>query len=124
MSEIATKCLMEIMWVSRYCRVNILSACNALTKNVTRWTSLDHKKLTRLVSYPLHTKDYRKVGFIGDPLDELRLGLFTDANVAGDHSGHDVNVRGFPGIVWAQDFLPIGIDAKRAALSKPKHNRS
>ena len=86
MSDIATKRLMEIMWVARYCRDDVLRACNALTNNITRWTNLADKKRTRLVSYLGHTKDYRKVGFIGDPMDELRLGLFPDANFAGDHS--------------------------------------
>ena len=74
------------MWAMRYCRDDVLRAVDALTTIATGWTPRDDDELTRLVSYLHHKKDYRKVGFICDLLDELRLGVSTDANFAGEAS--------------------------------------
>lgn len=60
------------MWVARYCRDDVLRAVKALTMKLKKWTPLEDKKVTRLMSYLLHCKGYRKVGFIGDPMHMLR----------------------------------------------------
>ena len=81
LSGVAIKRLMKVMWVARYCRDDVLRAVSSLATRVTKWTPLDDKKLTRMISYLHHATHFIKIGFISDPLSEVRLVLFLDATL-------------------------------------------
>jgi hypothetical protein len=51
---------------------------------ITRWGETSDRKLFRIIKYINGTVEWRHIGFIGDGLDELELGLFSDADFAGD----------------------------------------
>ena len=103
----------QVNKIARYCREDVLRAVDALTTRVTKWTPRDDEGLARLVSYLYHSKDYRKDGFIGDPLDELRSGLFTDTNFAGNR----LDITSTSVVVLAlygpSSFYPLGSLSKR-----------
>ena len=51
---------------------------------IIRWGTLCDRKLLRIVKYINGTADWRQIGFVGDRPEELELGLFSDADFAGD----------------------------------------
>ena len=61
LSGIAIKHLMEVMWVARYCREDVLRVVNVLATRVTKVTPLDDKKLTRLISRLHHATGFIKI---------------------------------------------------------------
>ena len=87
LGHIAMKVLMKIMYLARFGRYELLRAIQALATKVTKWDTLCDKKLYRIIQYLVHAREWRMIGFIGDPADELQLGLFTDADFAGDDDG-------------------------------------
>ena len=50
LSHIATKCLMEIMYIARFTRQDLLRACGALTTMITRWDERCDRKLFRIIT--------------------------------------------------------------------------
>ena len=67
LSGIAAKCIMKIMYCSRYARADTLRAVSALSQVITKWTRLSDKKLHRVISYLHSSRKKRQPGFIGDP---------------------------------------------------------
>ena len=78
-----------------------------MATKVSRWTPLEDKKLHRLMSYMHHSRDFRQIGFIGDKLSDLRLGLFTDADFAGDKATMKSTSGVFMAIYGPNSFYPI-----------------
>ena len=86
LSTIACKYLMKIMYIARFARPDLLRAVGALSTMITKWDELCDRKLYRIIKYMNGTAAWRQIGFIGDGPDELELGLFSDADFAGDHA--------------------------------------
>ncbi len=84
LSSIACKVLMQIMYLARFGRPDLLRAVSALATRVTSWTTLCDKKLLRIIQYMKFSKDWKQIGFVGDSITELELGLYTDADFASD----------------------------------------
>ena len=84
LSQIAIKCLMKIMYIARFARPDLLRAVGALTTMITKWDDVCDRKLCRITEYMNGSAAWRQIGFIGDTPDELELGLFSDADFAGD----------------------------------------
>ena len=84
LSKIATKVLTKIMYIARLARPDLLRAVGALTIMITKWTPLCDRKLFRIIKYRNGSVAWRQIGFIGDKADSLELGLFSDADFAGD----------------------------------------
>ena len=75
---------MKIMYLARFGRFDLLRAVGSLATMVTKWTRACDAKLLRLIKYFHHSKTQRMIGFLGDRLDQLQLGLYTDADFVGD----------------------------------------
>ena len=56
---------------------------NRLARNVHRWSDSDDRGLHYLMFYVHHTKHWRMVGWVGDPMDDVHLALYADADFAG-----------------------------------------
>ncbi len=51
---------------------------------ITKWDERCDRKLYRIIKYMNGSAAWRQIGFIGDGPEELELGLFSDADFAGD----------------------------------------
>ena len=78
---------MEIVYFARLAWQDLLIAVGASTLVITRWYEACDRKLFRIVRYISGAVSWRQIGFIGDSPSNLQLGLFSDADVAGDRAG-------------------------------------
>ena len=78
----ASKILMKLLWLARLSRPDLMKGISDLTRRVTCWSRADDKRLYRLVCYLWSTRTHKLFGRIADPVENLRLVLYTDA----DHS--------------------------------------
>ncbi len=64
------------------------------------------------------TAAWRQIGFIGDGPDELELGLFSDADFAGDHTQQRSTSGVFLALYGPHSFFPLtGQSKKQTAVS-------
>ena len=96
----AASVLMKLLYGARIARFDLLRQVNRLARNAHRWTDSDDRGLRRLMCYVHHTKHWRTVGWVGDPMDDVRLALYADADFAGcvdslrSTSGGHLNIQG------------------------------
>ena len=57
---------------------------NKLARAVTKWTKSCDKRLARLISYIHHASEYRQQCYVGNTAQQCSLGMFQDADFAGD----------------------------------------
>ena len=79
----AASVLMKLLYAARIARFDLLRAINSLARNVTKWSKADDKRLRHLMCYVNSTKTNVMVGWVGDKLEDLVVGLFADADYAG-----------------------------------------
>ena len=79
----AASVLMKLLYGARIARFDLLRQVNRLARNVHRWTDSDDRGLHHLMCYVHHTKHWRMVGWVGDPIDDVHLALYADADFAG-----------------------------------------
>ena len=106
LSKIACKALMKIMYIARFARPDLLRAVGALSTMITKWDDLCDRKLFRIVKYINGSVGWRQIGFIGDGPDELELGLFSDADFAGDRDTMRSTSGVFLALYGPPQFLP------------------
>ena len=70
--------------MSRHNRPETLWTVNHLSRNVTKWSQADDKRLHRLIAFIHHNPECIQFGFVGDNLCDCYLTLFCDAGFAGD----------------------------------------
>ena len=96
----AASVLMKLLYGARIARFDLLRQVNRLARNVHRWTDSDDRGLHHLMCYVHHTKHWRMVGWVGDPMDDVHLALYADADFAGcidslrSTSGGHLNIQG------------------------------
>ena len=96
----AASVLMKLLYGARIARFDLLRQVNRLARNVHRWTDSDDRGLHHLMCYVHHTKHWRMVGWVGDPIDDVHLALYADADFAGcidslrSTSGGHLNIQG------------------------------
>ena len=74
-----------VLFLSRVCRPDISTATQKICQVVSRWSTLDDKQLTRLMSYLHHHADWRLRGVLGPgDLHDLELRHWPDADWNGD----------------------------------------
>ncbi len=86
LSPVAARIVLEILYLSRHNRPDTLWTVNALSRNVTKWTKGDDKRLHRLISYIHYHPICIQFCYVGDHLRDCYLALFCDAGFAGDLS--------------------------------------
>ena len=78
----ASKVLMKLLWLARLARPDLMKGICDLTRRVTCWSRVDDERLYRLVCYLWSTRTHQIFGQIPDPVENLRLILYTDADHA------------------------------------------
>lgn len=86
LSCIASNVLMKILYAARACRFDLLFTVTRLARDTTRWTTACDRRMHHLLSYIHNTQHRTLVSTIGDPVGQLQLALFSDADFAGDQS--------------------------------------
>ena len=87
---------MKIMYIARFARQDLLRAVGVLTTMITRWDETCDRQMFRIIRYINGTVSWRQVGFIGDSPNNIQLGLFSDADLAGDRVGNEEHQWGVP----------------------------
>ena len=80
---------------------------------ITKWTPLCDRKLFRIIKYMNGSVCWRQIGFIGDTADELELGLFSDADFAGDKATLRSTSGVFLALYGAHSFFPLSAQSKK-----------
>ena len=89
-----------------------------LARKVSRWCKECDRRLHRLVSYMNCTKDWVQHSYVGDNFSDIRLGLFTDADFAGDKSDSKSTSGVFIAAVGPHTYAPIvSISKKQGCVS-------
>ena len=83
LSTIALKVLMKILYAARMVRYDLLRPVTYLASRITKWSKICDRRLLRLVSYINSSKDHVLRGWVGDDLNNLKLGIWSDADFAG-----------------------------------------
>ena len=96
----AASVLMKLLYAARIARFDLLRSINALARNVTKWTKDDDARLHHLMCYVNSTLSLKMIGWVGDKIEDLSLGLFAHADFAGcaqslrSTSGSHLQVQG------------------------------
>ncbi len=80
---------------------------------ITKWDTLCDKKLHRLIKYISGTTTWRQIGFVGDNPEELELGLFSDADFAGDRETMRSTSGVFLALYGPHTFYPPNAQSKK-----------
>ena len=91
---------------------------NKLARSITKWTEDCDKRLNRLISYIHHTCEYKQYCHVGNIAKQCRLGLFQDADFAGDLEDSKSTSGGTLCIVGSHTFVPTSwMSKKQTAVS-------
>ena len=84
LATVALSILMGVLYCARMARYDLLRITCKCATRVTKWTVSDDKRLLRLLRYIHSSYELRLVGFVGDPVTEINLSVFSDVDFAGD----------------------------------------
>ena len=109
---------MSFMYIARFARQDLLRAVGALTTMITRGDEMCDRKLLRIISYMKGSAAWRQIRFIGDTPDEPELGLFSDADFAGDRADMRITSGAFLALYGPRGLFPLsGLSKKQTAVS-------
>jgi hypothetical protein len=118
LSNIASKCLMKVLYGARMCRYDLLRPVCHLASQVTKWDRTCDRKLHKLMCYISSTLDVRMVGKVGDSKESLRAAIFSDADFAGCAQTMRSTSGVFAKIMGPNTHMPIsGASTKQTAVS-------
>lgn len=84
LATVALSILMGVLCCARMARYDLLRITCKCATRVTKWTMSDDKRLLKLMRYIHNSYELRLVGFVGDPVTDINVSPFTDADFAGD----------------------------------------
>ena len=79
----AASVLMKLLYAARIARFDLLRSINMLARNVTKWSKQDDVRLHHLMCYVQSTKGKKLIGWVGNTIKELSVGIYADADYAG-----------------------------------------
>ncbi len=104
---------MKIMYIARFARPDLLRAVGVLSTMITKWDTLCDRRLFRIIKYMNGTTQWRQIGFVGDSPDDVSLGLFSDADFAGDKAGQRSTSGVFLALYGPHTFFPLSAQSKK-----------
>jgi len=113
LAPIASRVLMKILYAARVGRYDLLRPLCSLATKVTKWSVTCDRMLHRLVSYINSSLDVASFGWIGDPWNELKLVLYSDADWAGDRSNFKSTSGCLLALEGPRSFYPISCFSKK-----------
>ena len=109
----ASKILMKILYAARMGRFDLLRATAFLACYVTKWTEEHDRRLHKLVCYINSTLHIKMYGWIGDPIEDLTLSVFSDADWAGEKSTFKSTTGAFTCLIGPNSFFPLSALSKK-----------
>ena len=113
LSQVCSQIVLKCLYLARIGRRDILWSVNKLARSITKWTEACDKRLNRLMSYIHHTCEYKQYCYVGNTAKQCRLGLFQDADFAGDLEDSKSTSGGTLCILRSQTFVPVSWTCKR-----------
>ena len=86
---------------------------NKLAPSITKWTKACDKRLSRLISYIHHTREYKQFCYAGNTAKQCRLGLFQDSDFSGDLEDSKSTSGGTLCVFGSHTFVPISWMCKK-----------
>ena len=113
LQPIAASVLMQMLYGARYARPDLLRAIAGLARKMTKWRPSDDIKLRRLVCYLKTTLHRRQYAWVGDAPEELRLHLYTDADLASDPEDSISTSGAYFALVGPRTHAPLAHRSKK-----------
>ena len=106
-SEICSQIALTCLYLARIGKADLLWTKNCLAISVTQWNRECDSQPGRLISYIHHTSNNRQFCHAGKQATDCKLGLFQDADFAGNLSGSESTSGGAVCIFVSHTFVPI-----------------
>ena len=113
----AASIIMTTMYAARMAKPELCRCIGIMTTQLTRWTPYEDKKLHRSMSYLNERSEDVLTGFIADPPELLRLGLFADSDFAGDRADFKSTSGVFLALIGPQTFFPLGWASRKQTIA-------
>ena len=113
LSTVCSRIVLKCLFLARIGRLDILWSVSKLARAVTKWTKAYDKRLACLISYILHTFEYRQYCYVGNTAQQCRLGLYQDSDFAGDLEDSKSTSGGILCIFGSQTFVSISWMCKK-----------
>ena len=108
---------MTTMYAARVAKPEMCRCIGLMATQLTRWTPYEDKKLHRSMSYLNDRSDDVLTGFVADPPELLKLGLFADSDFAGDRSDFKSTSGVFLALVGPQTFFPLTWASRKQTIA-------
>ena len=113
LSQVCSQIVLNVLFLARIGRPDILWSVNKLGRWMTKWTKACDKRLNRLISYIHHTCEYKQYCYVGNTAKQCRLGLFQDSDFAGDLEDSKSTSGGTLCVLGSHTFVPISWMCKK-----------
>jgi hypothetical protein len=113
LQKVAASVLMTDMFAARLARNDLLRPVGHLATHIHDWTEECDRRLHRLMCYINSSLEDRQIGFVGDPLDDLYLAIFADADFAGDRKDSKSTGGALLVLMGPNTFYPLGAISKK-----------
>jgi hypothetical protein len=113
LKEIASRCLMTVMYVARTMRWDLLQPINTLARDVTKWCRNCYVRMHKLFCYIAQTTDHAMQAFCGDKPEELKLMCYVDASFADCTRTHKSTSGVYISLVGNNTFIPLAAVCKK-----------
>ena len=107
LSQVCSQIVLKCLYLGRVGLLDILWSVNKFARSITKWTKACDKRLNRLISFFLHTCEYKQYCHVGNTGNQCRLGLFQDSDFAGDLENSKSSCGGTLCIFGSHTFVPI-----------------
>jgi len=105
--------LMKVLYAARVARPDLLRAVCMRASSVNRWTDAHPEALHRLMCYTKPSNDLRQLGWCGDSITDLGLGVYTDADFAHDRETAHSVAGGIAKLVGPSTSFVVGTVSKQ-----------
>ena len=113
LSKVCSQIVLKCLYLARIGRPDILWSVNKLARSMTKWTRACDKRLCLLISYILHTCEYKQYCHVGNTAKQCRLGLFQDSDFARDLEDSKSTSGGTLCVFGSHTFVPISWMCKK-----------
>ena len=113
LSAVCAQTGLKCLYVARIGRPDLLWSVNTLARSVTKWNKACGKRLLRLITCIIQTKDCRQFCRVEDKMEDCKLGLFQDASLAGDVRDSESTSGGVLCVFGTLTFGPISWMSKQ-----------
>ena len=116
LAPIAASVLMKVVCIARCCRFDLLCPVCVLAREVTKWNKACDKQIHKLMCYINTTKDWNLESFIGDPVEDLKIVMYCDADFAGDRKDSKSTSGGVIALVGPNPFAVVSALSKKQSV--------